>query len=522
VSAEVKVTGATPNGPAINIGHNPALGSEASRLGDLNQDGIDELVVGALFDGPVGGATGSVFVLFMNAAGGVDSTKQIGSGIGGFPDVLTNQSRFGEGLAPLGDLDGDEVPDLAIGQSYYHDALGDQIGAVWIAYMNRNGTVRNAVRITDGESGFTASLAHNDDFGVSLACLGRVPDDVAGDSLTVLAVGAHGDQDGAIGGEINIGAVYILRVQSDGLVAGYQKISQTAGGLGPVLAGHDDFGEAVASLGDLNHDGYADLAVGSLEIGRGPGAVWILFLDSNWEVQDKVKITKESGGFDGKIDLLDYFGVSLAPLGDLHGDGTFELAVGSGNDDDGGYNRGAIWILSLRPDGTVLCSSKISQFQGGFAGPLHDSDGLGNSLAAVSVDASGGSMRLACGAFYDDTTGPNDGAVWFLDVTLPTVSAVPTKDTPYANVLEQNRPNPFRGSTKIQFSVPSPGPVGLSVFDVAGRLVRELAHAQMEAGTHELTWDGRDAHGALVPSGIYFYQLTVAGRPETRKMILSR
>jgi len=88
------------------------------------------------------------------------------------------------------------------------------------------------------------------------------------------------------------------------------------------------------------------------------------------------------GGFTGTLGA-DSFGASLASLGDLNGDGVVDLAVGAPATDDGGPNRGGIWILFLKTDGTVLSQTKISQTQGGFTGVLKDGGGFGVRLDNV-------------------------------------------------------------------------------------------------------------------------------------------
>ena len=72
------------------------------------------------------------------------------------------------------------------------------------------------------------------------------------------------------------------------------------------------------------------------------------------------KISDTEGGFTGALDENDFFGVGVASLGDLDGDGVVDLAVGAYFDDDGGLNRGAVWILFLYADGTVKSQQKIT------------------------------------------------------------------------------------------------------------------------------------------------------------------
>ena len=108
----------------------------------------------------------------------------------------------------------------------------------------------------------------------------------------------------------------------------------------------------------------------------------------------------------------------MASLGDLDGDGIGDLAVGAIADDDGGFNRGAVWILFLNTDGTVTTHQKISDTEGGFTGTLDNGDQFGMVAWLGDLDGDGVD-DLTVGAFQDDDGGFNRGAVWvlFLDGT---------------------------------------------------------------------------------------------------------
>jgi len=88
--------------------------------------------------------------------------------------------------------------------------------------------------------------------------------------------------------------------------------------------------------------------------------------------------------------------------------------------------------------------------------------------------------------------------------------------------LRQNFPNPFNPHTTIRFNVPTAGPVTLSVYDVAGRLVSTVVSRPLAAGPHSVAWDGTDHRGARVASGVYFYRLEAGAHAATRKMVLLR
>jgi hypothetical protein len=91
-----------------------------------------------------------------------------------------------------------------------------------------------------------------------------------------------------------------------------------------------------------------------------------------------------------------------------------------------------------------------------------------------------------------------------------------------AAVLHQNAPNPFNPRTIVAYTLESPGPVRLQVFDLQGRLVRVLDHGHRVAGRHEAVWNGNDGRGRPVPTGTYFCKLESGGIARTVKLTLLR
>lgn len=94
-------------------------------------------------------------------------------------------------------------------------------------------------------------------------------------------------------------------------------------------------------------------------------------------------------------------------------------------------------------------------------------------------------------------------------------TAIPTKFA-----LHQNSPNPFNPVTSIKFDMPAAGDVRISVFNVLGQEVNQLADGYRDAGSYEVIWDGKDKGGASVASGIYFYRINTEQFSETKKMLL--
>ncbi len=93
--------------------------------------------------------------------------------------------------------------------------------------------------------------------------------------------------------------------------------------------------------------------------------------------------------------------------------------------------------------------------------------------------------------------------------------------TPTTYELSQNFPNPFNPATTIRYGLPNSGRVTLRVYDLLGKVVVTLVdHALKEAGYHAAVWDGRNAAGNAVASGLYFVRVQVGNFVQTRKMLL--
>jgi hypothetical protein len=395
-----KIASGLNGGPTLANGDK--FGDSVAALGDLDGDGVPDVAVGATSEsGDVSG--GAVHILFMNTNGTVKSSQMIGSGIGGGPTLQTGD-YFGHGVTSLGDLDGDGITDLAVGAS--KDDTGGYInGAVYVLFMNTNGTVKSSQKIASGIGG-GPTLAFADRFGLAVAGLG----DLDGDGINDLAVGAIGDDTGGT----YRGAVHVLLMNANGTVKSSQKIANGIGG-GPILANVDVFGIGLATLGDLDGDGVTELAVGASGDDTGGadrGAVHILFMNTNGTAKSSQKIASGVGGGPTLADG-DSFGRGLAALGDLDGNGIKDLAVGAYQDDTGGISRGAVHVLLLNANGTVKGSQKIANATGG--GPtLTNYDNFGVSLAALGDLDGDGLTDLMVGAERDDSGGNSRGAAYVL------------------------------------------------------------------------------------------------------------
>jgi len=131
-------------------------------------------------------------------------------------------------------------------------------------------------------------------------------------------------------------------------------------------------------------------------------------------VDSQRKISSNSGGFNGSLDAGDQFGSAVVSIGDLEGDGVSDLAVGAPYTNDGGTDRGAVWILFLDRDGKVKAQQKIADGAGGFKGDLNDGDEFGSAVADIGNLDNNNLPDMAVGAPLDDEGGTDKGALWIL------------------------------------------------------------------------------------------------------------
>jgi len=108
-----------------------------------------------------------------------------------------------------------------------------------------------------------------------------------------------------------------------------------------------------------------------------------------------------------------------------------------------------------------------------------------------------------------------------VDVTVTGVAETDGSPRP-AFALGAGYPNPFRGNTTISFALPERGPASVRVYDINGRLVRTLVDGVVEPRFHTAVWDGRDAAGREVASGVYFIRLQAGERTITKRSLLLR
>ncbi|HTB58463.1 MAG TPA: FG-GAP-like repeat-containing protein [Polyangia bacterium] len=264
-------------------GANGLFGVSVASAGDVNGDGYADVIIGAY---AVGSETGRAY-LYLGSAAGLSSsptTTLIGAdGTGGF---------FGYSVASAGDVNGDGYADVIVGA----DQAGSLTGRAYLYLGRATGLSSSPAATLTGPDG-TGGL-----FGLSVASAG----DVNGDGYADVMIGASDVSN-------NAGRAYLYAGSAAGLPS-----SPTASFTGPD-GGGAHFGGSVASAGDINGDGYADIVIGAPNANRA-----YLYLGA--AAGPSTSATTTLIGPDGTGGL---FGGSVAGAGDVNGDGYADVVIGA-------------------------------------------------------------------------------------------------------------------------------------------------------------------------------------------------
>jgi hypothetical protein len=306
-------------------------GYSVSAAGDVNGDGLADLIIGAYGSDPASlSDAGRSYVVFGKTDGTAINLSAIapssGNGSGGF--VINGQAALdysGYSVSAAGDVNGDGLADLIVGARYGDPASLSDAGRSYVVFGKTDGTAINLSAIApssgNGSGGFVINgQAASDYSGISVSAAG----DVNGDGLTDLIVGA--DTSGRLAGRS-----YVVFGQTDGTAVNLSAIADGSGGF--VINGEtagDVSGYSVSAAGDVNGDGLADLIVGAYGANAYAGRSYVVFGKANGTAVDLSAIANGTGGFviNGQS-AGDYSGYSVSAAGDVNGDGLADLIVGA-------------------------------------------------------------------------------------------------------------------------------------------------------------------------------------------------
>jgi len=325
-------------------------------IDDVSDDGVDDLIVGAPRRGPDN--VGGVYVLYGGSY--LDGTISLGTAnatlTGAVPDSLAGYS------IAAANVTGGPAADIVIGAPRANTA-GPNSGA---AYLVDGRNVETTGSLTQADATFSGATAE-DRAGRAVAVAG----DVDGDDHPDLVIGARG-ADGASNGS---GAAYLVTT------TGYPERASLADAA-VTLAGvesNDDAGFDVSGAGDVNDDGLADVLVGAPlndAGGRTAGAAYVVHGSS--DLPERVNLSDAAVRFSGAPG--DRAGYSANGVGDVTCDGTDDILVGAPENDTGGENAGAAYLVAGGTGGEMSPANATATLTGAAPG---DQVGRVDALVAI-------------------------------------------------------------------------------------------------------------------------------------------
>ena len=360
---------------------NDRFGQSLSTRGDFDGDGFADLLVGAE-DTEYSGVSnsGSVFVEFGPFSGGS------AAGPGARFDGDTDNGFVGQSVVATGDLSGDGFADFVVTAD---DASTSPQNA-GVAYVTLGPISRGQERSLAESLAWTGTGIS--DYAGSGVAAGL---DVDADGTADLLVGARG-ADGGLGPGAE---VYLLRgpITSGGSLA---DADHTWAG----LAAFDGFGGAVAALGDVDGDGFDDFAVGAArhsDTASEQGAVFVFAGPLS-----VVPTSADAAVWLGAV-TDDALGSSVAPTGDVDGDGLDDFVAGIPGDDTGASDAGALALVTTAASSGGAISSAAAVFRSTGAG----SRAGGDAASAADLDGDG-AVDLLVGVWQEATSGSNAGRAY--------------------------------------------------------------------------------------------------------------
>ncbi|GAL92003.1 beta strand repeat-containing protein [Microcystis aeruginosa] len=409
------------NGFIINgIEANDLSCFSVSAAGDINGDGIDDLIVGALFADPNGNSiAGESYVVFGSSSGfSVSLDLATLNGSNGFTiNGIDAGDKLGIFVSNAGDINDDGIDDLVMGATGVDSNGNSGAGASYVVFGSDSGFSASLDLTTlNGSNGFVIEgFEAGGLLGYSVSAAG----DVNGDGIDDLIVSAPWS---APNGNSKAGAVYVVFGSNSGFSASLD-LSNLNGSNGFAINGinlGDYSGRSVSGAGDVNGDGIDDLIIGAPQIPfatsipASTGASYVVFgSNSGFSASLNLSTLNGSNGFviEG-IAPGDSLGLFVSSAGDVNGDGIDDLIIGAPFADPNGNSKAGQSYVVFGSSNGFSASLDPSTLDGsnGFAiNGIAAEDNSGRSVSGAGDVNGDGIDDLIIGARYADPNGKSEG-----------------------------------------------------------------------------------------------------------------
>jgi Ca2+-binding RTX toxin-like protein len=431
------------NGFSIN-----GTGYAVSGAGDINGDGIDDLIIGAPGAELNGFYTGQSYVVFgsrSSFSANLNPSRLNGSNgfrINGIAE-LGRPGRLGFSVSDTGDINGDGIDDLIVA------APGRGESYVVFGSLSGFSASLNLSRL-NGSNGFRIAIDRSSVSSLSVSGAG----DINGDGIDDLIVGAF---DLGAGGGIGYSESYVVFGSRSGFSAGLflPNLNGSDGFSFNGIEAFEGLGSSVSGAGDINGDGIDDLIIGApgAELnGFYTGQSYVVFGSrSGFGASFNLSSLNGSNGFSiSGTKLYDRLGSSVSGVGDINGDGIDDLIIGAfGADPNGSYSGQSYVVFGSRSGFSAsLNASSLNGSNGFILNGIAEFDNSSRSVSGAGDINGDGIDDLIIGAPDADPNGYDSGQSYvvfgFTTTALPTLSLSPV-------TLSQNEGN--SGTTAFTFTV---------------------------------------------------------------------
>ncbi len=393
-------------------------GYSVSAAGDINGDGLGDLIVGAHLADPNGTNSGSSYVVFgKNTPFAATLALSSLNGTDGFRlDGAASDNSSGRWVSAAGDINGDGRDDLTIGAPLA-DPNGTNSGSSYVVFgKSTEFAATLTLSALNGTNGFRLDgVAADDRSGRSVSAAG----DINGDGRDDLIVGAYrADPNGS-----QSGSSYVVFGKNTPFAAtlALSALNGSDGFRFDGVAAEDFSGRAVGAAGDINGDGEDDLIVGAFQAdpnGSQSGSNYVVFgKDTPFAATLALSALNGTDGFrlDGAA-AADISGYAVRAAGDINGDGLDDLIIGAFGADPNGSQSGSSYVVFGKntPFAATLALSALNGTDGFRLDGAAVSDVSGLSVSAAGDLNDDGLDDLVIGAPFADPNGSYSGSSYVL------------------------------------------------------------------------------------------------------------